>query len=80
MSTLGAVYFAKGDNDKAAAAFQKVLAATPGAAGATLGMAKVHFSKGDVEQAIRLFEQVAKQHAGTPEGVQAEAFLKELRK
>jgi tetratricopeptide (TPR) repeat protein len=79
-STLGAVYFAQGDNDKAAAQFQKVLAAKPGAAGATLGMGKIHFSKGEVDKALALFEQVVAQHAGTPEATQAEAFLKELRK
>jgi tetratricopeptide (TPR) repeat protein len=79
-STLGAVYFAQGDNDKAAAQFQKVLAAKPGAAGATLGMGKVHFSKGEVDKALALFEQVVAQHPGTPEAVQADAFIKELRK
>jgi tetratricopeptide (TPR) repeat protein len=79
-STLGAVYFAKGDLEKAASQFQKVLAAKPGAAGATLGMGKVHFSKGEVDQAIKLFEQVVSSHPGTPEATQADAFLKELRK
>jgi tetratricopeptide (TPR) repeat protein len=79
-STLGAVYFAKGENDKAAAQFQKVLAAKPGAAGATLGIGKIHFSKGEVDKAMALFEQVVAQHPGTPEAAQADAFLKELRK
>jgi tetratricopeptide (TPR) repeat protein len=79
-STLGAVYFAKGDVEKAASQFQRVLAAKPGAASATLGMGKVHFSKGEVDQAIKLFEQVVATHPGTPEATQADAFLKELRK
>jgi len=79
-STLGAVYFAKGENDKAAAQFQKALAAKPGAAGATLGMGKIHFSKGEVDKALELFEQVVAQHPGTPEAAQADTFLKELRK
>jgi TolA-binding protein len=79
-STLGAVYFAQGDNDKAAAQFQKVLAAKPGTAGATLGMGKIHFSKGEVDKALALFEQVTAQHPGTPEAAQADAFIKELRK
>ena len=79
-STLGAVYFAKGDNDKAAAQFQKALAAKPGAPGPTLGMGKVHFSKGEVDQALKLFEQVAAAHPGSPEAKQADAFIKELRK
>lgn len=79
-STLGAVYFAQGDNAKAEAQFQKALAAKPGAAGATLGMAKVHFSKGEVDKALALFEQVVASHPGTPEATQAEVFIKELRK
>lgn len=79
-STLGAVYFAKGDNAKAEAQFQKALAAKPGAAGATLGMGKVHFSKGDAKTALQLFEAVVAAHPGTPEAAQAEAFIKELRK
>ena len=79
-STLGAVYFAQGDNAKAEALFQRALAAKPDAAGAMLGMAKVHFSKGDVKQALQLFEQVVATHPGTPEATQAEAFVKELRK
>jgi tetratricopeptide (TPR) repeat protein len=79
-STLGAVYFAKGDNEKAAAQFQKALAAKPGAAGATLGMGKIHFSKGEVDKALQLFEQVVTEHPGTPEAAQADAFIKELRK
>jgi tetratricopeptide (TPR) repeat protein len=79
-ATLGAVYFAKGDNDKASAQFQKVLAAKPAHPGATLGMGKVHFSKGEVDQAMKLFEQVVASAPGTPEAAQADAFLKELRK
>ena len=77
---LGAVYFAKGDNEKAAAAFTRALAARPGAAVPTLGLAKVHFSKGEVDKALPLFEQVVATHPGTPEAAQAEAFIKELRK
>lgn len=79
-ATLGAVYFAKGDNDRAAAQFKKVLAVKPGAPGPTLGMAKVHFSKGEIDKALQLFEQVVAQHPGTPEATQAETFIKELRK
>jgi TolA-binding protein len=74
------VYFAQGDNDKAQAAFQKVLAAMPTSAAATLGMGKIHFSKNEVDKAIALFEQVVKQNPGTPEADQAAAFLKELKK
>lgn len=79
-STLGAVYFAKGDNDRAIAQFEKALAAKPAAAAPTLGLAKAHFSKGDVAKALRLFEQVVATHPGTPEAMQADAFIKELRK
>ena len=78
--TLGAVYFAKGQNDKAAAQFEKTLAARPGAAAPMLGMAKVHFSKGEVDKALALFDRIVAQHPGTPEATQAATFIKELRK
>jgi tetratricopeptide (TPR) repeat protein len=80
MLTLGAVYFAKGDIDKAIEQFDRALAVKPGAAAPTLGLAKAHFSKGDVDKAVKLFEQVMAAHPGTPEATQAETFLKELRK
>jgi tetratricopeptide (TPR) repeat protein len=77
--TLGAIYFAKGENDKAAAQYERALAVRPSAA-ASLGLGKVHFSKGDVDQALKCFEQVVTAHSGTPEAKQAEMFIKELRK
>jgi tetratricopeptide (TPR) repeat protein len=77
--TLGAIYFAKGDNDKAAAHYTKALAVKPSAA-ASLGLAKVHFSKGEVDAALKLFEQVVSAHPGTSEAKQADVFIKELRK
>ncbi len=80
MSSLGAVYFAEGQVDKAAAAFEQVLAAKPDAAGALLGMGKVQFSRGDAAKALSFFEQVVAGHPGTPEAVQADAFIKELKK
>lgn len=79
-STLGAVYFAQGKVAEAEARFQRVLAAVPGNAGATLGMAKVVFSKGDAAKALELFEQVVAAHPGTPEAAQAATFIKELKK
>jgi tetratricopeptide (TPR) repeat protein len=79
-STLGAVYFAQGKVAEAEAQFQRVLAARPGNAGATLGMAKVMFSKGDAAKALELFEQVVAAHPGTPEAAQAATFIKELKK
>jgi tetratricopeptide (TPR) repeat protein len=79
-STLGAVYFAQGKVAEAEAQFQRVLAAVPGNAGATLGMAKVQFSKGDAAKALELFEQVVAAHPGTPEAAQAATFIKELKK
>jgi tetratricopeptide (TPR) repeat protein len=79
-STLGAVYFAQGKVAEAEAQFQRVLAAIPGHAGATLGMAKVQFSKGDAAKALELFEQVVASHPGTPEAAQAATFIKELKK
>lgn len=78
--TLGAVYFAKGDNDKATASFTKALSAKPGAAAPTLGLGKVHFSKGDTAKALELFDEVVAKHPGTAEATQAAVFIKELRK
>ena len=79
-TTLGAVYFAKGENDKAVAQFDKALAAKPDNAAAKLGLGKVYFSKGDVAKALELFQQVVASAPGTPEAAQAEAFIKELKK
>lgn len=78
--TLGAVYFAKGDNDKAAEQFERALKARPGAAAPTLGLAKVHFSKSETDKALALFDEIVAKHPGTPEATQAAAFIKELRK
>ena len=78
--TLGAVYFAKGDNDKATASFTRALSAKPGAAAPTLGLGKVHFSKGDTAKALELFDEVVAKHPGTAEATQAAVFIKELRK
>ncbi len=78
--TLGAVYFAKGDNDKAMAQFERALAVKPDAAAPKLGLGKVHFSKGDVAKALQLFQQVAASAPGTPEAAEAEGFIKELKK
>lgn len=78
--TLGAVYFAKGDNDKAMAQFERALAVKPDAAAPKLGLGKVHFSKGDVAKALQLFQQVAASAPGTPEAAEAEVFITELRK
>ncbi len=78
--TLGAVYFAKGQNDKAAAQFERTLAARPGAAAPAIGLAKVHFSRGEVEQALKLFDQIVATHPASPEGAQAATFIKEFRK
>jgi tetratricopeptide (TPR) repeat protein len=78
--TLGAVYFAKGDADKAAGLFEKALAVRPNTAAPMLGLAKVHASKGDVPKALELFDKVVAAHPGTPEAEQAAVFIKELRK
>ena len=77
--TLGAVYFAKGDAEKATAQYEKALAAKPGAPAPAMGLGKVYFSKNDVARALQLFEQVAAQK-GTPEAAEAEVFIKELKK
>jgi TolA-binding protein len=74
------VYFAQGNADKAAALFEKALAAQPGTAAPLLGLAKVQASKGDVPKALELFDKVVAAHPGTPEAEQAAVFIKELRK
>jgi TolA-binding protein len=78
--TLGAVYFAQGEADKAAGLFDKALAARPDTAAPMLGLAKVHASKGDVQKALALFDKVVAAHPGTPEAEQAAVFIKELRR
>lgn len=79
-ATLGAVYFAQGKVAEAEAAFQRVLAVTPGNAAALLGMGKVHFNRNDAAKALELFERVMTAHPGTPEAAQAETFVKALKK
>jgi len=78
--TLGAVYFAAGDNERAIARFEQALAARPDAPAPKLGLAKCAFSKGDVDQALRYFKDVAASAPGTPEAAEAEAFIKEIEK
>lgn len=80
MVTLGAVYFAKGDNEKAISQFEKALAIKADAPAPRLGLAKAYFSKGDVEKALQHFKQVAATAPGTPEAAEAETFIKELTK
>jgi tetratricopeptide (TPR) repeat protein len=78
--TLGAVYFAKGDNTSAAQRFERAIAARPEAVPPKLGLAKVHFSRGEVDKALQLFRQVAAATPGSAEAAEAEAFIKELEK
>jgi tetratricopeptide (TPR) repeat protein len=78
--TLGAVYFAQGDNDKAIAQFEKALAARPDAATPKLGLGKAYFSKNDVPNALRYFKEVVASAPGSPEAAEATAFIQELEK
>lgn len=78
--TLGAVHFAKGENDKSIGYFEKALAAKPGAPVPMLGMAKAYLSKGDSAQALELFQQVVAAAPGTSEATQAAAFIEGLKK
>jgi len=78
--TLGAVYFAKGDYDGAQAKFDEALAVRPGAALATLGLAKVYLSRGDVDQSLPLFQHVVESAPGSPEAAEAGAFIQEIEK
>lgn len=78
--TLGAVYFAKGDNDQASELFGKALLVKPDAAAPKLGLGKVYFSKGNLDRALELFQQLVSAVPGSPEAAEAEVFIKELQK
>ncbi len=78
MVTLGAVFFSKGDNDRAIAQFERVLSIKADAPAPRLGLAKAYSSKGDSEKAIANFRQVISTSPGTPEAAQAEAFINAL--
>ena len=78
--TLGAVYFASGNNDKAQQQFEQALVQQPDGPAALLGIGKVYFSKGDVKQALASFERVVAAHPGTPEATEAATFITELKK
>lgn len=78
--TLGAVYFAIGQNDQAIARFERALAAKPDAAAPKLGLGKCAFSMGDVDKALQYFKQVVSSAPGTPEAAEAETFITELNK
>ncbi len=78
--TLGAVYFAKGQIEKSVAQFEKVLAVTPGAPVASLGLAKAYLSLDNRDKALELLEHVVSVAPGTPEAERAEVFLAELRR
>lgn len=76
--TLGAVYFARGDNDKAIAQFEKVLSLKADAPAPRLGLAKAQFSKGDVDKALASFKQVVATAPGTTEAAEAQTFVTQL--
>jgi tetratricopeptide (TPR) repeat protein len=78
--TLGAVYFAQGENDKAIAQFEKALTARPDATTPKLGLGKAYFSKSDVPNALRYFKEVVASAPGSPEAAEATAFIQELEK
>jgi tetratricopeptide (TPR) repeat protein len=78
--TLGAVYFARGDNDSAIAQFQKAATANPRLPAPHIGLGKAYFSKGDVNRALAEFRTVVSSSPGTPEATEAQAFIQELEK
>ena len=78
--TLGAVYFAKSDNDRAIGAFEKALAAKPAAPAPALGLAKAYFHNQQVDKALRLFHQVVTNAPESAEAAEARTFLNELEK
>jgi tetratricopeptide (TPR) repeat protein len=78
--TLGAVYFASGNADKALQQYEQALALKADAPAALLGLGKVQFSKGNVKEAQASFERVIAAHPGTPEAREAATFVAELKK
>jgi tetratricopeptide (TPR) repeat protein len=78
--TLGSVYFASGNHDKAQQQFEQALAQNADGSGALLGIGKLYFAKGDVKQALASFEKVVAAHPNTPEATEAAAFITELKK
>jgi tetratricopeptide (TPR) repeat protein len=78
--TLGAVYFAANDPDKAQQQYQQALTLRPDAPGALLGLGKVQFSRNNPKEALATFERLVSAHPGTPEATEAQTFIKELNK
>ena len=78
--TLGAVYSASGNHDKAQQQLEQALTLTPDGAGALLALGKVHLAKGDQKQALSSFERVVAAHPNTPQATEAAAFITELKK
>ena len=79
-TTLGAVYFASSQADKAQQQYEQALTLQPDGAIALLGLGKVQFSKGNVAEAQRSFERVVAAHPGTPQATEASTFIAELKK
>jgi tetratricopeptide (TPR) repeat protein len=78
--TLGAVYSASGDHDKAQQQLEQALKLTPDGAGALLALGKVYLAKGDQKQALSSFERVVAAHPNTPQATEATTFITELKK
>jgi tetratricopeptide (TPR) repeat protein len=78
--TLGAVYFAGGDHDKAQQQYQQALTLRPDAPGALLGLGRVQFARNSPAEALATFERLVAAHPGTPEATEAQTFIAELKK
>lgn len=78
--TLGAVYFASQQNDKAKQEYTAALTLKPDAPAALLGLGKVQFSAGETAQALASLERLVAAHPGSPEATEAAAFISELKK
>ncbi|MGC4082481.1 MAG: tetratricopeptide repeat protein [Vicinamibacterales bacterium] len=78
--TLGAVYFASNNHEKAQAEYERALAIQPDQPAALLGLGKVQFARNDPKGAVATFERLTAAHPNSPEAAQAAPFLAELKK
>jgi Tfp pilus assembly protein PilF len=77
---LGEVKMAAGKTDDAAAAYKRATEIDPAWMKPVVKLGIVAISKGDTKGAIELFEKVVAADPSGPDGQQAAAFLKELKK
>jgi tetratricopeptide (TPR) repeat protein len=76
---VGSLYFATGRVADAIDAYQKVLEASPGSAGALLGLGKCFFNSGELERARQYLEDVVATAPDSPQAAEARRFLEQLK-